>query len=554
MAAVRLLRAQQVESVAVSLLHSYKNPEHERRIAAIIAREAPELFVSISSQVLPEIREYERTSTTVVNAYIQPVVQRYLNGLVQGLGRRGVTSPLHVMQSNGGVVPPSAAAARPIHIIESGPAAGVVGALHVARQIGVQDAISFDMGGTTAKACIIEGGRVNHARECEVGAGLNAGHRLLRGGGYLVRSPILDIAEVGAGGGSIARVEGGTLKVGPGSAGAAPGPACYGRGGTEPTVTDANVVLGYLDPRALAGGSVPLDADAARRVIRDRIGAPLGLDLVAAAFGVHRIANAAMVRAVRAVSVERGRDPRKFALVAFGGGGPVHGAHLAQSLEMSRVIIPPVPGLFSSLGLLWSAQEHHYAHTFWRRFADTGATEVARALQTLTGEVLQELKREGPVDEIEVEPSADVRYVGQNSDIAVSLAMPGGNGLDLGALREAFEMEHEVQHGYRSPREALQFTSLRVVARRAGRGVSEWRSPGIWTGRPRAPARGQRPVYFGPAVGWIETPVVGRSDLDARLRQGPLAIEEYDSTTIVPPEARARRDEHGNILVELGRR
>jgi len=552
--AVRTLRAQQVESVAVSLLHSYRNPEHERRIATVIGREAPELSVSVSSQVLPEMREYERTSTTVVNAYIQPVVQRYLKGLVDGLGRRGLAVPLRVMQSNGGVVPPSAAAARPIHIIESGPAAGVVGALHVARRIGLADAISFDMGGTTAKACIIEGGRVNHARECEVGAGLNAGHRLLRGGGYLVRSPILDIAEVGAGGGSIARVEGGALKVGPASAGAVPGPVCYSRGGTEPTVTDANVVLGYLDPNALAGGSVALDAEAARRVIRDRIGAPLGLDLVAAAFGVHRIANAAMVRAIRAVSVERGRDPRKFALFAFGGGGPVHGANLAQSLEMSRVIIPPVPGLFSSLGLLWSAQEHHYARTFWKRFSEVAPGEVGQALKQLTTGVLQELEREGlSASEVELEASADVRYIGQNSDIAVSLARFDTDRSDLRALREAFEAEHEVQFGYRSPRESLQFTSLRLVARRTGSRSAELLSQGIRTGRPDAAGGGRRSIYFGPALAWVDTPVVGRGDLDSRPQQGPLAIQEYDSTTIVPPGAAARRDDFGNIVVELRR-
>jgi N-methylhydantoinase A len=551
--AVRTLRAAKIESVAVCLLNGYKNSKHEEQIAAILAREAPDLFVSLSSTVLPEIREFERTSTTVVNAYIQPAVQRYLDTLVDGLSERGVTSPLLVMQSNGGVVSPAAAVARPIHIIESGPAAGVMGALTIASHIGLQDIICFDMGGTTAKACIIEGGRVTHARECEVGAGLNAGHRLLSGGGYLVRSPILDIAEVGAGGGSIARIaEGGVLKVGPQSASAVPGPVCYGRGGVEPTVTDANVVLGYLNPRTLAGGSIPIDVEAARRTIHDKIATPLGIDLIEAAFGIHRIANAAMVRAVRTVSVERGRDPRKFALFAFGGGGPLHGANLAQILEMTRMVVPPAPGLFSAFGLLCSPQEHHYVRTFWRKFADVNPWEVSQPLQSLMTDAYLELEGEGfPRERVSMEAAADIRYVGQNAELSIPLPNTGSGSLDLRALRDAFEAEHEVQYGYRSAQEALQFTSLRVVARAVRKSEHQWRPPNIWTGRASVPIGAPRSIYFGPAEGWAETPVIRREDLDAEFHSGPLAIEEYDSTTIVQHRCRVRKDEWENIVMEL---
>jgi N-methylhydantoinase A len=550
--AIDVLRAEGVQSVAVCLLNSYRNPRHELEIAEMLSAALPELFVSLSSEVLPEIREFERTSTTAVNAYIQPEVKRYLDTLVDGLRTRNVTTSLLVMQSSGGVVFPHAAAARPIHIIESGPAAGVMGAVHVARELGLSDIISFDMGGTTAKACIIEGGQVSHARECEVGAGLNAGHRLLRGGGYLVRSPILDIAEVGAGGGSIARVaDGGVLKVGPQSAAAVPGPVCYGRGGSEPTVTDANVVLGYLNPAALAGGSVPIDLEAAQRAIRERIADPLGIDLTEAAFGIHRIANASMVRAVRAVSVERGRDPRRFSLLAFGGGGPVHGAHLGRILEMTTMIVPPAPGVFSSLGLLWSPLEHHYARSFRRRLSEVRYIELVEAFDGLIEMAYAELGKEGiSRQSVEVEMAADLHYIGQAAELTIRL--PGFRDRDLSWVRELFEAEHETQYGYRSPQEALQFTNLRLVARAIAGSSMQAGARNISSDFRPAAQEGSRSIYFGPTHGWRRTPVMTRGDLSEAFRAGPLAIEEYDSTTIVPPECEAKRDALGNIVVKLG--
>jgi len=556
--AVRTLLAEKVDSIAVCLLHAYRNPEHEEQIGRYLATEAPGVFVSLSSAVLPEIREFERTSTTVVNAYIQPVVKRYVERLARRMETAGIASPLLLMQSNGGVVTATRATARPVHIIESGPAAGVMGSLFVARRIGMDNLISFDMGGTTAKACIVEGGRVTLATEYEVGAGLNVGHRLLKGGGYLVRVPILDIAEVGAGGGSIAWIApGGILKVGPQSAGASPGPVSYGQGGTEPTVTDANVVLGYLNPAYLAGGALKLNADAARHAVTESIARPLGLDPVEAAYGIHRIANAMMVRALRAVSIERGRDPRKFPLFAFGGSGPVHAAHLAQETEMSRVVVPQAPGLFSSFGLLFSDLEHHYVQTFWHRFTEEAVDEANRALTVMVTDARRDLAREGYGDgRVGIQAMADLRYVGQNSELSIPLRGETLEPAGLTPLREAFESEHETTYGYRSPKEPVQFVNLRVVARGLQEGASRLAGLPAAAGRSASLAAGpsRRPAYFGPALGWVETAVIGRGELGRGPEPGPLIIEEYDSTTVVPPGCRASRDEWGNVLVEVGKR
>ena len=362
--AAAAVRGAGVSSVAVCLLHSYANPEHERRIGEALRAALPDLDVSLSCELLPEAREYERTSTTVINGYVRPVVARYLQRLVAELRRAGTAAPVSVMQSNGGLMPVELAARKPMYCIESGPAAGVIGAAEIGARLGEADLISFDMGGTTAKASIVEGGRVLLASECEVGGGMNAGHRLLRGAGYVLRVPAIDIAEVSAGGGSIAWVDrAGGLQVGPRSAGAVPGPVCYGTGGTEPTVSDADVALGFLNPEHLLGGTFPIAAGRARTALRERLAAPAGLTETEAAWGVHTLANVKMGGALRAVSSERGRDPRRFAMIAFGGSGPVHAAGLAASLGIGRVIVPPSPGVFSAFGLLFAEVEHHFVQT-----------------------------------------------------------------------------------------------------------------------------------------------------------------------------------------------
>ena len=350
--AVARIKAADVESVAVCLLHSYVNPEHERAIGEILRAELGDLFISLSVDVLPQIREYERTSTTVINGYVGPPVSTYLKSIIGQLEDAGAGGRLMIMQSSGGVLDAASVLDKPAQIVECGPAAGVVGAAHLSTTAGYGNVITFDMGGTTAKASIVEGGELSIADEYEVGGDMSSTSKLIGGGGYALSLPVIDISEVGAGGGSIVWLDrAGSIKVGPQSAGAAPGPACYSLGGEEPTVTDANVVLGFLNPRALARGTVPIDAARARTAI-EKIAEPLGRDATETAYGIHILANANMLRAIKAVTTYRGRDPRDFALMAFGGSGGVHAGALARELRARRVIVPPAGGVFSAVGLL----------------------------------------------------------------------------------------------------------------------------------------------------------------------------------------------------------
>ena len=353
------LREAGPEAIAVCLLHAHVHPAHERRLGEILREELPGIPVSLSSEILREQQEYERTATTVVNAYVRPLMGRYVGDIRRGLDAAGIDAPLTIMQSSGGLMTAEDAASRPVYALESGPAAGVVAGLALARALGHENVITFDMGGTTAKASLIEGGRVSRSLEYEVGASLSAGSRLLRGSGELIRIPTIDIAEVGAGGGSIASLDpAGGLHVGPRSAGAAPGPACYGRGGTEPTVTDANVVLGYIPTGPLAGGDLSVSSELAEQAVA-KLGGQLGLSAVEAARGIHDLANGTMMRALRAVSTEKGRDPSDFVLIAYGGSGPVHAAALAAELGVATAVVPPLAGLFSAAGLLYARAEFH---------------------------------------------------------------------------------------------------------------------------------------------------------------------------------------------------
>jgi N-methylhydantoinase A len=353
-------------------------------------------------------------------------VQHYLDSLAGKLREREIARPLTIMQSSGGAMSAAAAAERPIHIIESGPAAGVVGAAEIARRLGNLSLISFDMGGTTAKAALIDSGQYLRVNSIEVGGGINIAGRLLSGGGYHVRAPAIDIAEVGAGGGSIARIDaGGALRVGPESAGAVPGPACYGHGGVTPTVTDANVILGFVNPEALAGGSLPIHRSLAIEALQSGIAAPLKLALEDAAWGVHRVANAMMARALRAVSTERGRDPRELAMLAFGGNGPVHAATLARLLDIRRILVPPVPGLFSALGMLFPEIEHHYVRTYKRRLDALDGGELERVFRGLEAEGAAALNGEGFERGLHrFERLVDLRYAGANSELTLPFSRP----------------------------------------------------------------------------------------------------------------------------------
>jgi N-methylhydantoinase A len=545
------LMAEGIEALAICLLHAYVNPAHEIRIKEIAARKAPNLLVCISSDVLPEIKEYERTSTTVINAYVLPIVRQYCSRLRADLDRIGIKAPLHIMQSNGGLMTAEAAAERPCNIIESGPAAGVVGAQALARKMGLSKIISFDMGGTTAKASIIENAEVTRSPEYSVGAGIMIGSRLLTGAGYLLKVPAIDLAEVGAGGGSHIWIDpAGSLQVGPASAGAMPGPVCYGLGGTEPTVTDASVILGYLNPDYLCGGEMRIDAKRSWEVFERKIAAPLRQSVEDAAYGTYRIAASNMIRAIKAVSSERGRDVRDYALFAFGGNGPLFGAVLADALRMKRIIVPPSPGVFSSFGLLYSEIEHHYSRTFWRVLRETPPALIAEELERMKTAALDSLKRQGfAKSQARVRCAASLRYKGQSFEL--SIPIPGGRITRKSSieLEEAFGQEHERTYGHRAgPDEPVEIVTLQAI----GQGIPDKpRVPNtIRIDRAKFSKKLKRRAFFGPRHSWREVPVFARADLKAE-RKGPCIIEEYDATCIVPVGATARLDRFGNLLIHL---
>ena len=545
---VATLAEEGVESVAIALLHSYANPKHERMIASRIREKLPLLTVTVSSELLPEMKEYERTSTTVINAYVRPVVEDYLADLHRQLGESGIGAPMSVMQSNGGLATVEVAAAKPIYCIESGPAAGVVGAVALARRLGIGNLMTLDMGGTTAKASMVDGGEALMSPEYEVGGLINIGHRLIRGSGYILRVPAIDLAEVGAGGGSIAWLDqGGGLQVGPRSAGARPGPACYRQGGELPTVTDANVVLGYVNPDGLLGGTFPIDQQRARAAVDTRVGVPLGLSVTDAAYGIHQLVNSNMARALRAVSSEQGRDPRRFTLFAFGGGGPVHAASLAEMLRIRRIVVPPHPGVFSAFGLLFADYGHHLVRTHFRTFEELDLHEVNSILEDLQAQGQSLLEAEGlSENRREILIQVDMKYVGQISELTINSPAVQLTPEVLGQLGERFEQEHEATYGYRSPT-GFQMVNLRVIARGIrDRGLGEY----LKLRRDGNLEPGLRQVFFGPRYGWREAPVVTRSTAVNGLRAGPAVIEEYDSTIVVPPDWRLSLDSLQNLVLE----
>jgi N-methylhydantoinase A len=551
--AIEKLQGEDVEAIAVCLIHSYANPVHEQLVKTVAARIAPSVTLCISSEVLPEIKEYERTSTTVINAYVRPIVERYLSSLTAELTRIGVEAPLLLMQSNGGLTTARAAALTPGNIIESGPAAGVVGVQALARQIGIEKAISFDMGGTTAKASIVENGELTRALEYSVGGGVMIGSRLLSGAGYTLKVPAIDLAEVGAGGGSIIWIDaGGALQIGPQSAGASPGPVCYDIGGTEPTLTDANVVLGYINPEHLVGGAVKLNAAKSGSVLDQRIARPLGMSLEAAAWGAYLIAASNMIRAIKAVSSERGRDPREYALVAFGGNGPLFAAAMADALMIRQVLIPPSAGVFSSYGLLYSEVAYHFTKTRKVLLSEIDPIEIATLLGELEMDARMRLAQDGfAADRIELTRSAALHYQGQSFELEVPLPAGAINRAALAAIEEAYGVEHEKTYGHRAGAdEPVELVTLKVVGRgipdtpRAALAANAELPQGVFIAEP------VRRAYFGPAHGWCDTNVLNRADL-SEPRMGPCIVEEYDATCIVPPGAKASLDRFGNIAIDM---
>jgi N-methylhydantoinase A len=549
--AARQLRGEGVDAVVICFLHAYLNPAHERAAAAVVREEMPEAWLSVSSEVCPEFREYLRGSTAAVNAAVMPIVSRYLDAIESRLGALGVTAPFYVMQSSGGVMTSSSAKERPVYMVESGPAAGVIAAGAVAAAHGYPHVLSFDMGGTTAKVGLIQDGQFRVSTEMEVGAQAITPLGEGRGGGYPVRTPVIDLVEVGAGGGSEAWIDaGGALRVGPRSAGARPGPACYGLGGATPTITDANVVLGRINPAFFLGGEMALDADLARRAVADRVARPLGLDPLAAASGIVEIANAHMIAAMRIVSVQRGYDPREFVLVAFGGAGPLHANALARELSIPIVLVPPSPGIASAVGMLATDLRHEFVAT--RRLGLDVLTPAA--LDALFADFIAEgharLTKDGvAAADRRLRRSADLRYHGQSFELSVTVPPGPLSAADLERLRADFHRSHERAYGYAAPEDAVELVNVRLAA--VGVTPKPRRAPLPGGGRsPEAAVKGHRDVWFAEAGGFRRTVVLDRAKL---LRgneiAGPAIVEEHDASTLVHPGWVATVDEHANLVL-----
>ena len=528
---VLALRAHGVSAVAVCYLFSFVNPVHEQRTREIVASLAPEISVSLSSEVDPTFREYERLCVTAFDAYLGPVVKRYLAGLADTLRGLGVGAPPLIMRSRGGIVSAALAARQPVTLFLSGPAGGVIGARFAAERSGVRDFVSLDMGGTSNDVGVVRDGAPLLVGEGAIGP-------------YPVRTPMVDVNTIGAGGGSIAWIDAaGGLRVGPRSAGAEPGPACYGRGGDEATVTDASVVLGYLNPARFAGGAMALDAPAAERAVA-AIGQRLGVDRVAAAAGIHRVVNARMADQIRLVTIKRGYDPRQFALVVLGGAGPVHGAALAAEMGMAEVLVPEAPGVLAAFGLLSAAIEHHHARTQQSRTDAADLPDVNDCLADLDAAGRARMREEGvPAREVRVAYAADMRYVGQAYELEVPIEVPLTRER-VAEIVAAFHATHERIYGYARPQQLVEFVNFRAVhTYPLPRPVVR---PAARASGTLADARlGERRAYFD---GYVPTTLYERArlPLGARLT-GPAIVEQDDTTTVIPPGVTALVDEAGNL-------
>jgi N-methylhydantoinase A len=535
--------AEGIEAVAICFLHSYRNPAHEREALRIMQEAAPGILLTASCDVLPEIKEYERSSTAVVNAYLLPAMRQYLARLSARMQALGITAPVQVMASSGGMIGLDAARDMPVFAVGSGPAGGVTGAAMLGPAAAAPDLVAFDMGGTTAKAAIIEGGAAAVVSEYEFRDGISTPSRFTKGAGYMLKVPAIDIAEVGAGGGSLARIDaGGLLVVGPESAGGFPGPACYGHSTTAPTVTDANMVLGYLNPAALAGGSLKVDAALSHAAVERSVARPLGLSVAAAAFGIRALANAAMARAIRAVTVERGRDPRDLALLAFGGGGPLHAIDVAQLLGIARVLVAPAAGVFSAGGMLAAEAQHSFVHPVLLPLVEFH--DAAAAMDGMAKAGKAALSAEGHAAP-ELRFSAELRYLGQSGGLI--LALPG-NRFDAAAMAADFHAQYRATFGYAAPHEAVELVALRLAAVGHAAGQLDFGAARL-DARAMQGAHGTRLVRFDRDGPPVEARLAARGDLAAGPIEGPAIIESYDTTIAVPPDFIARSAPAG--MVEL---
>lgn len=532
-----LVEAHQVDVFVVCYLHSYANPTHERRTREVLNDIYPDIPVTLSSDILPRRREYRRLVVTGFDGYVKPAVTSYLNRLVDELRDGGVAAPLHIMQSHGGVGGIENVIERPVGTVLSGLAAGVIGAANVGASAGYPDCISLDMGGTSTDVALIRGGQalITNAGSFE---------------DYPLNVPMIDVRTIGAGGSSIAYVdEGGALKVGPESAGANPGPACYGRGGSDPTVTDASLVLGYLNPDTFAGG-LDIDVQKSRAAIEDKICKPLGMNLVQAALGIHAIVNSNMAQTLRLVSIKRGHDPRDFTLLPFGGAGPLQGGRLAEHANIRKILVPPTPGVLSAMGLMLAPIQHETMASFEVSAAETSADDMRRVFAPLDRVNAGKMQSDGvELDDVEVRYFAEMRYVGQ----AHELEIPIGPTIDddcIGRLIQVFHEAHRRAYNHSDPRADTEFVTLRSVHRRPPdeKSLLDRQSKAAAA----MPQPGYRKACLSADAGFIEVPVYRRDDLAPGFRlTGPAIIEQLDTTTLIYEGHRAEVDAYGNIIIDV---
>jgi len=535
--ACRALAAEGVDAVAVCLLHAYANPDHERIVGAMVSEALPRAYLSLSHDILREYREFERISTTVVNAYIGPIVGGYVKRLKSSLGSTGFRGDLSIMRSNGGVMTPDVATERPVAMMESGPVGGIIASARVGQALGFANVISFDMGGTTAKTSLVRDGEPTLAPGYYVG-GYASGHPVML--------PMIDVVEVGAGGGSIAWIDDvGALKVGPQSAGADPGPICYRAGGTEPTITDANVVLGRLDPHNFLGGQMVLDADGARAGIEQKVAKPLGMGTVAAAQAILDIAISKMSLAVREVSVEKGYDPRDFVLVASGGAGPLHVCAIARELHIPKVIVPLFPSHFSALGMLLADERHDFTRTFYSDLQNLDFASLVAVHDEMAREAKAALRHSKHAG-FQVE--LDLRYVGQEFTLSVPVSRERIVRGDRQRIRAAFDALYEHRYAHHSPDEPVEMVNIRLaaVAKR-----TKLRFPKL-AARQAAKVSTRREVYLGDANKPVSCPIYQRDELGAGARiNGPALIEEHGTTTVLFKDDVCRIARSGEMIIEV---
>lgn len=544
---IRDFRAHGVEAIAVCFLHAFRNPANENQVLEIIQNEWPEVPVSLSSQVAPEIREYERTSTTVANAYVQPLLTRYLKTLYDRLQIEGFAGPLYPMLSSGSIAPLSAAIEQPIRLVESGPAAGAIAASYFGGLAGREDLLSFDMGGTTAKLCLIHQGRPSIAPSLEVARV----ERFKKGSGYPLQFPTVEMLEIGAGGGSIARIDSlGLLKIGPESAGANPGPACYGFGGPQPTVTDADLVLGYLNPAYFLGGQMKLDLAAAQAAIT-QVAEPFEGDVIQAAAGIHRLVNENMASAAKIHVIEKARDPRKYALMCFGGAGPVHAAGVAQILGSTEVIAPPSAGVISAIGLLIAPTAFDFVRSYPTRLDNIDWSAIQNLFEAMESRGLEFLAEAGiPPDQATSERRVDGRFEGQLHEIEVALP-PDLSRMAVDEFTQQFNRQYERLYRHRPGPMALELLTWRVTVEGRRAPVQMNRQP-VTEQTAGTALKGTRPAYFHEAGDFVETPVYDRYRLAPGMRlPGPAIVEERESTAIIRPGMAGEVDTYLNLHIQL---